>query len=165
MLDMSFLSFAQVDKEGNVNVSKMGNRVIGPGGFVNISQNTPTICFSAVFTIKPPDVEIGGGKLKIVKDGAGIKFVEKVDQITFSGKNAVKNGQDITFITERAVFRLTANGLLLTEIAPGVDFERDVLANMAFRPLISENLKRMDSRIFTEGRMGISIAENAAQNL
>jgi len=161
MLDMSFLSFAQVDQEGNVNVSKLGSRVIGPGGFVNISQNTPKVCFSAVFTVGDLDCEITDGALKIHQDGEGVKFVEKVDQITFSGKNAVKNGQDITFITERAVFKLMPDGLMLTEIAPGVDLELDVLAKMAFRPLIAKELKRMDARIFRDTPMGISIQENA----
>ncbi|MDR1640177.1 MAG: 3-oxoacid CoA-transferase [Clostridiales bacterium] len=163
MLDMSFLSFAQVDKEGNVNVSKFGSRVVGPGGFVNISQNTPTICFSAIFTFGHVDCGIGDGKLAIKHDGSGIKFVNKVDQITFSGKNAIKNGQDITFITERAVFKLSENGLVLIEIAPGVDLERDVLAKMEFRPLISDELRLMDERLFAEGPMGISIESNAAR--
>jgi len=162
MLDMSFLSFAQVDKEGNVNVSKFGSRVVGPGGFVNISQNTPTICFSAVFTVGDLDCSVCDGQLKINRDGDGVKFVEKVDQITFSGKNAIKKGQDITFITERAVFMLSPDGLVLTEIAPGVDLERDVLGKMGFRPLISEDLKVMDARIFHDAPMGISIEENAA---
>lgn len=164
MLDMSFLSFAQVDREGNVNVSKMGGRVVGPGGFVNISQNTPTICFSAVFTVKKPDCIIGDGALAIRQDGSGIKFVNKVDQITFSGKNAVKNHQNITFITERAVFKLTGHGLVLIEIAPGVDLEKDVLAHMEFRPLISEELRLMDERLFRDGPMGLTIAENAARS-
>jgi len=162
MLDISFLSFAQVDKEGNVNVSKLGSRVIGAGGFVNISQNTPTVCFSAIFTVGKLDCEIVDGQLQIHSDGTDIKFVEKVDQITFSGKNAVKNGQNITFITERAVFKLSPGGLVLTEIAPGVDLERDVLSKMEFRPLISEELKLMDARIFQDAPMGISIQENAA---
>jgi propionate CoA-transferase len=164
MLDMSFLSFAQVDKEGNVNVSKFGNRVVGPGGFVNISQNTPTICFSAVFTVGKLDCGIEDGKLVLRQDGAGIKFVEKVDQITFSGKNALKSKQDITYITERAVFKLTERGLVLIEIAPGIALEKDILAHMEFRPLISEELRLMDERIFKNGPMGISIAENAARS-
>jgi propionate CoA-transferase len=157
MLDMSFLSFAQVDKEGNVNVSKMGSRIIGPGGFVNISQNTPTICFSAIFTVSKPDCDIRNGQLQIRKDGTGIKFVEKVDQITFSGKHAIENGHDITFVTERAVFKLRENGIVLTEIAPGVDLERDILAHMAFRPLISPELRLMDERIFRPEPMGLTL--------
>ena len=153
-LDQTFLSGAQVDEEGNVNVSRFGGRVTGPGGFINIAQNTHKICFSGIFTAGRQDIRIEDGKLNILQDGNGIKFVRRVDQITFSGKYAKKTGQDVMFISERAVFRLTEQGLELTEIAPGVDLEEHILKKMEFRPLISPQLKLMDSRIFRPEKMG-----------
>ena len=157
ILDMTCLGAAEIDKYGNVNVSKFGTRCTGPGGFINISQNTPKVCFMLSFTAGKPELEIGGGELHIHKDGEGIKFVDKVQQITFSGDYARKTGQKILYITERAVFELTEQGVTLTEIAPGVDMEKDILAHMGFRPAISQNLKQMDPRIFREEKMGLSV--------
>lgn len=160
VLDACFLSFAEVDKEGNVNVSKFGGRVVGPGGFVNISQNTNIINFMATFNAgKDMEFECDDGKLKIVKDGTISKFKEKVEQITFSGRYAIESGQQVRYITERAVFVLTDKGLMLSEIAPGVDLEKDVLAHMDFRPIIAEDLKLMDPRIFRDEKMGLQIGE------
>ena len=158
-LDQSFLSGAQIDEHGNVNVSKFSGRIIGPGGFINISQNTHKICFSGIFTAGNPEIEVKDGKLFIIKDGAGLKFVKDVDQITFSGDYARKTGQDVKYITERAVFRLAGETLELIEIAPGVDLEKDILAKMEFRPKISPDLKLMDSRIFREEKMGFQFDE------
>ena len=153
-LDQSFLSGAEIDQYGNVNVSKFGGRIIGPGGFINISQNTHKMCFSGIFTAGNPEIECKDGKLNIIRDGDGIKFVKNVEQITFSGAYARKTGQDVKYITERAVFRLTDEGLELIEIAPGVDLEEHILKKMEFRPLISPDLKLMDSRIFRDEKMG-----------
>lgn len=154
-LDMTFLGAAEIDERGNVNVSKFASRCPGPGGFINISQNTPRVFFVGGFTAGESEIEVAGGKLNILRDGAKLKFIKKVQQITFSADYARKTGQQITYITERAVFRLAGEGLVLTEIAPGVDLERDILARMEFRPLIAGDLKLMDSRIFREERMGL----------
>ena len=156
VLDATFLGAAEVDRFGNVNVSKFGTRCTGPGGFINISQNTPKVCFMLAFTSGKPEMEIDGGSLRIIKEGDGIKFVEKVQQITFSGEYARKKGQKVMYITERAVFELRDVGVTLTEIAPGVDLERDVLAHMGFMPIIADDLRPMDARLFSEQKMGLS---------
>lgn len=157
LLDMTFLGAAEIDQYGNVNVSKFGTRCTGPGGFINISQNTHKVCFMGAFTAGKLEAEVGGGRLTIHKDGDGVKFVEQVQQITFSADYARKSGQEILYITERAVFRLAPEGVMLTEIAPGVDLERDILSKMAFRPLIADQLKTMDERIFHHTKMGLSL--------
>lgn len=155
-LDMTFLGAAEIDQRGNVNVSKFGPRCTGPGGFINISQNTPKVFFMGGFTAGKSQIDVVDGKLNIVQDGPNVKFVEKVQQITFSADYARQTGQQVTYLTERAVFKLVEDGILLTEIAPGVDLERDILAHMAFRPLIADNLKLMDARIFRDEKMGLS---------
>lgn len=157
LLDMTFLGAAEIDQYGNVNVSKFGTRCTGPGGFINISQNTHKVCFMGAFTAGKLEAEVGDGRLTIHKDGDGVKFVEQVQQITFSADYARKSGQEILYITERAVFRLAPEGVMLTEIAPGVDLERDILSKMAFRPLIADQLKTMDERIFHHTKMGLSL--------
>lgn len=156
-LDMTFLGAAEIDREGNVNVSKFGPRCPGPGGFINISQNTPKVFFMAGFTAGKSQIELHDGKLDIIQDGPGVKFIEKVQQITFSADYARKTGQEVTYITERAVFRLAEGGIMLTEIAPGVDLERDVLSRMAFRPLLADEIRTMDARIFREEKMGLCL--------
>ena len=156
-ISLSCLGAAEIDPKGNVNVSKFGGRVVGPGGFVNISQNAQKVCFCGTFTAGKAEYEIKDGKLNIVKDATGIKFVNSVEQVTFSGEYAVETKQPILFITERAVFELTSGGIMLTEIAPGVDIEKDILANMEFKPLIAKELKLMDARIFKDEPMGLSL--------
>ena len=159
LLDMTFLGAAEIDPKGNVNVSKFAGRSAGAGGFIDISQNAKKVLFIAVFTAgKPkPDFNISADGLKINSDGNALKFVREVQQVTFSGEQAIKNGQIVKFITERAVFELTADGILLTEIAPGVDLDKDILGKMEFKPLISPDLKTMDIRLFKDERMGLSI--------
>lgn len=156
-IDLTCLGAAQIDKGGNVNVSKFGGRVVGPGGFINISQGAKKVCFCGSFVNGEQTLEIKDGKLNIVKDGDGVKFVKSVEQVTFSGDYANETGQEILYITERAVFKLTEKGLTLIEIAPGVDLERHILAKMEFAPAIAENLKQMDARLFTDAPMGLSI--------
>ena len=158
VLDMTFLGAAEIDQQGNVNVSKFGTRCTGPGGFINISQTTPKVCFMGAFTAGKADIEIGDGKLTIKEDGPGIKFAEKVQQITFSADYARKTGQEVLYITERAVFRLVEDGIMLTEIAPGVDLQKDILDKMHFKPLVAKDLKIMDLRLFREEKMGLSLA-------
>jgi len=156
-IDITCLGLAQADARGNVNVSKFGGRVVGPGGFINISQNAKKVCYCGTFTAGKQQIEVRDGKLCIVQDGPGIKFVKELEQVTFSGEYARFKEQPVLFITERAVFVNAENGIMLTEIAPGVDLERDIIGKMEFRPLISESLKEMDARIFRDSKMGLSL--------
>lgn len=154
-LDVCFLSFAELDQCGNVNVHKFNGRIMGTGGFVNISQNTKKAVFCGTLKAGGLKTLVGDGTIKITQEGKFEKLVNKVPEITFSGKEAVKNGQEVLYITERAVFRLTKDGLELCEVAPGLDIEKNVIAHMEFRPIISKDLKEMDKRIFESGPMGL----------
>lgn len=147
-LDMTFLGAAQIDRHGNVNVSKFGGRCTGPGGFINITQNTKKVHFLGTFTTIGLKEDIYDGKLHILQEGSEKKFVNEVEQITFSADFAKEHDQEVMFITERAVFKLERDGLTLTETAPGVDLQKDILDQMEFKPHISKNLKEMDPRIF-----------------
>lgn len=146
-LDIAFLGLAQVDKYGNVNVSKFGSKVAGPGGFINISQNTRSVIFCGTFT-HGAEIGIEDGKLVIFKEGEGRKFCNHVEQITFSGNYAQKLNQKVLYVTERAVFKLEGGEMILIEIAPGIALERDILPLMGFTPKISKHLKEMDQGIF-----------------
>lgn len=148
-IDVACLGGAQFDADGNVNVSKFNGRVTGPGGFINITQNAKKVCFIGSFTAGGLKVGIRDGELIIEKEGSIRKFCRKVEQITFSGKYAMEQAdQKVVVVTERAVFHLTPKGLMLTEIAPGVNLEKNILEQMEFRPLIAENLKSMDPALF-----------------
>ena len=156
-IDAGFLGAAEIDAMGNVNVSKFAGRVVGPGGFINITQNAKKVCFAGTFTAGKMQIEIRDGKLDIVKDGGSIKFKKALEQVTYSGEYAAEAGQEALYVTERAVFKLTPKGIMLTEIAPGVDLQRDILDKMEFRPLIAEEVKEMDSRIFRDEKMGLTL--------
>ncbi|MDQ1514290.1 MAG: propionate CoA-transferase [Actinomycetota bacterium] len=151
-LDQAFVGAAEIDAEGNVNVSRFANRLAGAGGFINITQSARSVYFLGTFAARAK-VAVEDGRIRIVQESRELKFVERVGQVTFSGPYARDHCQSVHYITERAVFRLTEAGLELIEIAPGVDLERDVLAQMGFRPAIAPDLAEMDPRIFREGPM------------
>lgn len=155
-LDQAFLGFAQSDYSGNVNVSKFENHFPGCGGFIDISQSSKEIIFCGTFTAGGLMIKTDETGLVILNEGKISKWVDAVEQKTFSGKLALKNNIPIKFITERAVFKLTNEGLLLTEIAPGIDIEHDIFKQMPKKPLVSNDLKLMATRIFSERKMGIS---------
>jgi propionate CoA-transferase len=160
-LDASFLGLAQTDNRGNVNVSKFNGRPVGCGGFVNITRSTKKLVFCGTFTAGGLEVDVSGGALGIIQEGRSQKFIGEVEQITFNGLDAARRGQEVLFVTERAVFELTSDGLELTEIAPGVDLERDVLAHMGFKPIMRD-VRRMDAALFQETWGGL--AEGIARN-
>ena len=155
-LDLAFLSFAEVDAQGNVNVSRFGDRIIGVGGFINISQNAKCVVFGGTLTAGDLDVGWEHGRTIIRKEGRHRKFVPKLEQICYSADIGRATGQVTLFVTERAVFRVGRDGLELIEIAPGLDAERDVVAHMGFRPCVASNLRVMDPRIFAPEPMGLA---------
>ncbi|UWG98089.1 acyl CoA:acetate/3-ketoacid CoA transferase [Dehalobacter sp. DCM] len=147
-IDVTFVGLAQTDKDGNVNVSKFRGRAIGIGGFMNVTSNAKKVVYCGTFTAGGLEVKVEEGKLSIVQEGKNKKFVDAVEQITFSGKYAQKKKQPVIYITERAVFVLEDGGLTLTEIAPGIDLQKDILDLMEFQPKVSPNLKTMPAEIF-----------------
>ncbi|MCA1060278.1 acyl CoA:acetate/3-ketoacid CoA transferase [Rossellomorea aquimaris] len=153
-VDITFMGIAEADSSGNVNVSKFGSKTVGCGGFIDITQNAKKVVFCSTFTAGGFDIKVEEGKLFISKDGKFKKFKENINQITFSGDFSKGNNQEALFVTERAVFQLTEQGLMLTEIAPGIDLERDILSQMEFEPILSPDLKEMDRDIFLNDRMG-----------
>ena len=154
-LDQAFLGMAQVDRRGDVNVSRFAGRLAGAGGFINISQAARSVVFMGTFTTGA-DLSIEDGRLRILREGAVAKFVDEVEHVTFSGRRAQATGQWVLYVTERCVFRLGPDGLALIEIAPGVDLERDVLAKMGFRPEIAADLREMDPAIFSPTPLGLA---------
>ena len=155
-LDIASLSFAQVDAHGNVNVHRFGSGLRGPGGFPNISARTSRICFVGTLTTDGLEVTIRDGRPSIGREGATAKFVPQVDEITFNGTLARARGQQVRYITERAVFALDDPGLTLIEVAPGIDPERDVFPHMGFRPAVAEHVIEMDPVVFGEGPMDLA---------
>jgi len=152
-LDITFLGLAEVDPRGNVNVSRFGDRIAGVGGFINISQTAKHIVFMGTFTAGGLEVAIGNGELKILKEGRARKIVSEVGHLSFNGPYVASLGKDIVYVTERAVFRLFDGHLTLTEIAPGIDLDRDIRALMPDTVRIAPDLKRMDARIFRDRPM------------
>lgn len=147
-IDQAFLGLAQCDVNGDINVSRFGSKIAGCGGFINITQNAKEVYFCGTFTAKGLGVVAEAGELVIKNEGAQHKFIQQVEQITFSAAQALKNNKPVLYITERAVFRLTEQGLELIEIAPGIDLTEDVLNQMSFQPKVSANLTLMDRAIF-----------------
>ncbi len=154
-LDQAFLGFAEGDMHGNVNVSKFGSHLAGCGGFIDITQNTKQVYFCGTFTTGGLKTKIGGGKMQILQEGTINKFTNQIQQITFSAKTAVENDLPVLYITERAVFRLTKDGIMLCEAAPGIDVEKDIFAHMPQKPLVAPDFKWMDERIFRDEKMGL----------
>ncbi|WOQ70060.1 CoA-transferase [Microbacterium limosum] len=154
-LDITFLGFAQIDADGNVNVSKFGGRVVGTGGFVNISQNASTVVFCGTFTAGGLVAVADEGQLTIEQEGRHRKFVDRVEQITFSGAEALRRGQRVLYVTERAVFRLEPGGLRLIELAPGVDLQRDVLDHLPFE-VAHDDLTTMATALFVPEPLHLS---------
>jgi propionate CoA-transferase len=153
-LDLAFLSFAEVDAAGNVNVSKFGSRLPGCGGFIDISQNAKSVVFCGLFG-KAGDARIENGRVQVVGRGRVAKFKNRVEHVTFSGARAAAIGKPVRYVTERAVFGLGPRGVEVLELAPGCDLEKDVLAEMEFRPAIAADLRPMDPAIFAPGPLGL----------
>lgn len=155
-LDICFLSFAEVDAAGNVNVSRFNGKIQGVGGFIDISCSSRKLVFNGTLTAGGLRTRAGNGTLEIVREGRFRKFVPAVEEISFSAAQAVRRGLEVYYVTERAVFSLTPGGLELIEIAPGMEPARDIFPHMDFRPAVSPHLRTMDARLFAEGPMGIA---------
>ncbi len=153
-LDLTCLGMAECDRHGNVNTSKFGGRLNGCGGFIDISQNSSAVVFAGTFTAGGLDIAIEDGKVRILKEGKARKFVKAVEQITFSGTFAAKKKQPVLYVTERCVFQLTAAGLELIEVAPGIDIDAHILPHMDFEPIINQPVT-MDPRIFRDEPMDL----------
>jgi len=154
-IDLAIVSFAQVDAQGNVNVSQFGERLIGPGGFMDITQGAKALVFCGTFTAKGQRVAVRDGRCRIERDGAIRKLVGAVEQVTWSGRAALSRGQRVLYVTERAVFRLVDDGLELVEIAPGLELD-EVLRAMEFAPHVREPLARMPAEVFGDGPLGLA---------
>ncbi len=153
-LDMAFLGFAQVDRLGNINSTRFNNFITGSGGSVDISSSAKKIVYCGTFAVKA-EQQINEDGLVITKPGKFKKFVDQVEQVSFSGRSGIERGQTVFYVTERAVFTLTAEGVMLIEIAPGVDLQRDVLDMMGFAPIISPQLKTIDPIVYQQGKLGL----------
>jgi propionate CoA-transferase len=161
-LDVAFLSFAEVDPHGSVNISRFaGGRIVGVGGFINISQNAKHVVFGGFFTAAGLQAAVTDGELDIRREGRVKKFRSELEQTSYSGPFAEQEGRRATYVTERAVFKRRGGRLVLTEIAPGVDLQRDVLDQMDFEPVVSESLTLMDPRLFRDSPMNVALAADA----
>ena len=148
-IDYTFMGAGEMDAQGNVNATKMGAVAAGAGGFIDITSTAKNVVFCSTFT---------GGGIKVDFDEHGIKILREGrfrKQISYNGKMAVSRGQNMFYVTERAVFQLTEDGPMLIEIARGVDLERDILANMEFRPLMAGHIKETPVHIYREGPFGL----------
>lgn len=152
-LDISFLGLAEFTPEGHVNVSRFGSKVSGVGGFINITQSTPRVVFMGALVADGLQIATGDGRLTILQEGRVPKLVPTVQHLSFHGPYVASLGRQISYITERAVFELRGGRLVLTEIAPGLDLQRDVLAVLGAPVVVADDLKTMDARIFTDAPM------------
>jgi acyl CoA:acetate/3-ketoacid CoA transferase len=147
-LDIAFLGFGEFDAHGSVNVSRLGGLTVGPGGFIDIAQNARKVVFCGTLAAKGVKLQTGDGQLRVLAQGGVKKLVKQVEQITFSGPQSLVRGQTVLFLTERASFRLTPEGIELFEIAPGIDLQRDVLDQMDFVPRVASELSLMRADYF-----------------
>jgi len=154
-IDVASLSFAEVDSVGNINVHAFGDRLRGPGGFPNISRGARKVCFVGTLTTGGFEADVQDGRIEVVNEGAVRRFVDRVQEVTFSGPAAAERGQEVRYITERAVFALVNGIVTMIEVAAGLDPETDVIAHMGFRPAISPDLTPIDPAVFAIGTMGI----------
>ncbi|MFB6470578.1 MAG: acyl CoA:acetate/3-ketoacid CoA transferase [Vulcanisaeta sp. AZ3] len=155
IIDAASLGFMQVGSNGDVNPSFLPERVTGPGGFPVIAHGSPRLYFAGAFTAGKREISVVNGRLMIMRDGPIMKFVSKPYKVGFNAELGLKMGKEVLYVTERAVFKLTGEGLMLEEYAPGIDIERDILNKMEFKPKVSRNLRPMDEVIFREGEMGL----------
>ncbi|MBU3739096.1 MAG: acyl CoA:acetate/3-ketoacid CoA transferase [Rhodoferax sp.] len=147
-LDIAFLGFGEFDAQGNVNVSRLGGLTVGPGGFIDIAQNARKVVFCGTFAAKGVQLQTGDGRMTVLRQGEVRKLVQQVEQITFSGPQGLRRGQQVFYLTERASFRLTPRGVELFELAPGIDLQRDVLGQMDFVPPIDPDLQVLPAGLF-----------------
>lgn len=147
-LDITFVGAMQVDKVGNVNVSRAGKKIIGVGGFINLTQSSKKVVFCFPFSGGGLKGQCVNNKLEILQEGKYQKFCEHVEEISASGEFSTEIGQEVLYVTERCVFKLTTEGIMIIEIAPGISLDRDILDKMSFKPLVSDDLKIMDSKCF-----------------
>jgi len=154
-LDITFLGIGEVDRTGNLNVSRFGPELNGPGGFINITSKTKRIIFCGSLTSGKLRSEIDSGRMKITQEGKFRKFVPEVEEVTFSAQMALDRGQEVLYITDRAVFRLERNGPVLTEIMPGIDIDRDIRAQIGFELNVSPDLREMPKHLLAEGPFGL----------
>jgi propionate CoA-transferase len=153
-LDCALLGFAEIDAQGNVNVSRFGGKLMGCGGFIDIAQSARRVIFCGTFNSKGLEISMDGGNLTIKRNGTIQKLVERVGQITFNGSQACREGKDVYLVTERCVMHWSNEGWALEEIAPGIDIAKDITSQMRFRPIIPHDVKTMDSNCFVD-RAGI----------
>jgi propionate CoA-transferase len=154
IIDAASLGFLQADKEGNVNPSMLPDRIFGPGGFPVIAGGAPRIYFAGAFTAGRSEITLSNNRIRILHDGTIPKFIESVFKVVFSGHQAIKYGQEILYITERGVFRLNKSGIVLEDVAPGIDIDKDIISKMGFMPIIGST-KEMDERIFSDEKMDV----------
>ncbi|HEY6630750.1 MAG TPA: acyl CoA:acetate/3-ketoacid CoA transferase, partial [Rhizobiaceae bacterium] len=165
--DASLLSFLEIGRDGSVNVSKLSFRphvTAGAGGFVDITARARKIVFSGMFNAGAK-LSVANGKLVIEKEGKLRKLVDEVEHVTFSGRRGVEQGQDVTYVTERAVMKLTSDGIVLTEVAPGVDLQAHVLDQAEFPLIVSPGLKTMDACLFSEAPIGLTLPRKPVRTL
>jgi acyl CoA:acetate/3-ketoacid CoA transferase len=162
--DVTFLSFLEIDVEGNVNVSKLGKRpylTAGCGGFVDITANAKKIVFAGPFEAGA-EFELTEGAIRIAKPGRFPKMVEQVEHVTFSGRRARETGQEVLYVTERCVIRLTGQGLVATEIMPGIDPQRDIVDVSRGRVALAADARRMPGSLLGTGPMGLRLGKKPA---
>jgi propionate CoA-transferase len=150
LLDATFLGMAEADELGNINVSRFGGRLMGCGGFIDITSRTKNLYFCGLLAAGGASVTVEGGQVRILREGRIRKLVKRVEQITLNGQNALKKGQSVTLITERGLFRLTPTGWRLDEVAPGVDPSRDIAPMMDFELQVADTLREYEAPVLAE---------------